>query len=192
MDNCLFLNWSVVPVLILCNRNSDLRSLPVFPALHVCMFSYISFVTLWITGRQVPLSMEFPRQEYWSGLLFPPPGDLPNLGTEPAPSALEGEVLTTRPLLLWKFVHISYFLAFVPQWILGLMPFYNFCLLPKNHPPLKNKDFPTQYVPKVCKKNSPNESFSNAQSNDRLGISYPKAVLFKGTTSGYKVLWRIC
>ena len=73
----------MVPVLILCNRNSDLRSLPVFPALPVCMFNYISFVTLWITGRQVPLSMEFPRQEYWSGLLFPPPGDLPNPGIEP-------------------------------------------------------------------------------------------------------------
>ena len=34
--------------------------------------------TLWTVACQVPLSMEFPRQEYWSGLPFPSPGDLPN------------------------------------------------------------------------------------------------------------------
>ena len=36
-----------------------------------------TFVTPWTVARQAPLSMGFPRQEYWSGLLFPPPGDLP-------------------------------------------------------------------------------------------------------------------
>ena len=36
---------------------------------------------------QAPLSMGFPRQEYWSGLPFPPPGDLPNQRTEPASPA---------------------------------------------------------------------------------------------------------
>ena len=35
------------------------------------------------TARQAPLSMGFFRQEYWSGLPFPPPGDLPDTGTEP-------------------------------------------------------------------------------------------------------------
>ena len=40
-------------------------------------------VTSWMEAHQAPLSMEFSRQEYWSGLLFPPPGYLPNLGTEP-------------------------------------------------------------------------------------------------------------
>ena len=39
-------------------------------------------VTLWTVVHQVLLSMEFPRQEYWSGVPFPTPGDLPNPGTE--------------------------------------------------------------------------------------------------------------
>ena len=41
------------------------------------------FVTPWTVARQAPLSMEFSRQEYWSGLPFPFPGDLPDPGTEP-------------------------------------------------------------------------------------------------------------
>ena len=47
-----------------------------------------------------PLSMGFPRQEYWGGLPFPSPGDLPNPGIEPvSPThpALAGEFLTTEP-----------------------------------------------------------------------------------------------
>ena len=36
------------------------------------------FVTPWTLAGQTPLSLGFPRQEYWSGLLFPPPGDLPD------------------------------------------------------------------------------------------------------------------
>ena len=42
------------------------------------------FVTLWTVAHQAPLSMEFPRQKYWSGLPFPPPGDLSDPGMEPA------------------------------------------------------------------------------------------------------------
>ena len=40
--------------------------------------------TLWTVAHQAPLSMGFFRQEYGSGLMFPPPRDLPDLGTEPA------------------------------------------------------------------------------------------------------------
>ena len=41
-------------------------------------FNHVQFfVTLWTVALQAPLSMEFSRQEYWSGLLCPPPGDLP-------------------------------------------------------------------------------------------------------------------
>ena len=48
-------------------------------------FSYVQlFVTLQTIACQAPLSMEFSRQENWSGLLCPPPGDLPKPGTEPA------------------------------------------------------------------------------------------------------------
>ena len=41
------------------------------------------FVTPWIVAHQAPLSMGFSRQEYWSGLPFPPPGHLPNPGIKP-------------------------------------------------------------------------------------------------------------
>ena len=41
------------------------------------------FATPWTVAHQVPLSIGFSRQEYWSGLPFPPPGDLPNQGIEP-------------------------------------------------------------------------------------------------------------
>ena len=41
------------------------------------------FVTPWTVDSQAPLSMEYSRQEYWSGLLFPTPGDLPEPGIEP-------------------------------------------------------------------------------------------------------------
>ena len=44
-------------------------------------------VTPWTIAHQAPLSMEFSRQEYWSGLPFPSPGDLPNARTDPAVQA---------------------------------------------------------------------------------------------------------
>ena len=44
-------------------------------------------VTVWTVALQAPLSMGFPRQEYWSGLPFPSPGNLPNPGIEPASPA---------------------------------------------------------------------------------------------------------
>ena len=56
-----------------------------------------SFSTPWTVARQAPLSLGFPRQEYWSGLPFPPPGDLPDPGIEPMPPALAGEFFTTQP-----------------------------------------------------------------------------------------------
>ena len=56
------------------------------------------FVPGWTVAHQAPPSMGFPRQEYWSGLPFPSPGDLPNSGREPmslASPALEDGFLTT-------------------------------------------------------------------------------------------------
>ena len=53
---------------------------------------------LWTIARQAPLSMGFSRQEYWSGLLCPPPGDLPDPGIEPTSltsPALAGRYFTT-------------------------------------------------------------------------------------------------
>ena len=55
------------------------------------------FATPWTTACQGPLSMEFSRQEYWSGLLFPSPGDLSNPGTEPRSPALQADSLLFEP-----------------------------------------------------------------------------------------------
>ena len=55
--------------------------------MHVCVLSHFShvwlFVPLWTIAPQTPLPMGFSRQEYWSGLPCPPPGDLPDPGIEP-------------------------------------------------------------------------------------------------------------
>ena len=51
------------------------------------------FATLWTVACQAPPSMGYSRQEYWSGLPFLPPGDLPHPGLEPASSALQGDYL---------------------------------------------------------------------------------------------------
>ena len=55
------------------------------------------FVTPWTLSYQAPLSMGFLRQEYWSGLLFPSPGDLPNPGIEPWSPALQADALPSEP-----------------------------------------------------------------------------------------------
>ena len=52
-------------------------------------------VTPWTVAYQAPLSIGFSRQEYWNGLLFSSPVDLPNPGMEPTSSALAGGFLTT-------------------------------------------------------------------------------------------------
>ena len=66
----------------------------------VCSARPNSFVTPWTVARQAPLSMEFSRQEYWRGLPFPSPGDLPDPVIEtmsPASSAMAGGFFPTAP-----------------------------------------------------------------------------------------------
>ena len=55
------------------------------------------FVTPWTVAYLAPPSMEFSKQEYWSGLLFPPPGDLPNPGIEPGSPTLQADALLSEP-----------------------------------------------------------------------------------------------
>ena len=55
------------------------------------------FATLWTVAHQAALFMGLPRQEYWSRLSFPPPGDLPNPKIKPASPALAGRVFPTAP-----------------------------------------------------------------------------------------------
>ena len=69
---------------------------------HVCMYAHSLshaqlFVTPWLIAHQVSLSMEFSKQEYWSGLPFPTPGNLPNPGIKPGSLALEAGSLTSEP-----------------------------------------------------------------------------------------------
>ena len=56
-----------------------------------------SFATPWTVAYQAPQSMEFSRQEYWSGLPFPSPGDLPDSGTEPGSPALWSDTSPSEP-----------------------------------------------------------------------------------------------
>ena len=77
--------------------------------LDVCVLSRIwLFVAPWTVARQALLSMKFPRQEDWSGLSFPTPGNLPDPGIEPkclASSALAGGFFTTTwEVLRWVLV----------------------------------------------------------------------------------------
>ena len=71
--------------------------------IHACMLScsvMSDSAILWTVDGKAPLSMEFSRQEYWSRLPFPTPGDLPDPGIEPVSlvsSALAGRFVTTAP-----------------------------------------------------------------------------------------------
>ena len=60
------------------------------------------FAIPWTVVYQAPQSMEFSRQEYWSGLPFPPPGYLPNPGIEPRSPALQADSLPLETLGLPK------------------------------------------------------------------------------------------
>ena len=55
------------------------------------------FATSWTVTHQAPLSTGFPKQQYWSGLLFPPPGDLSDPGIKPTAPALAGGFFTAEP-----------------------------------------------------------------------------------------------
>ena len=68
------------------------------------------FETAWTVAHQAPLSMEFSRQEYWSGLPFPSPGDLLDPGIEPGSPALQADALPSEPpgnpvfLIYWSYI----------------------------------------------------------------------------------------
>ena len=56
----------------------------------------LTFATPWTLAHQAPLSMGFLRPEYWSGFLFPSPGDLPDLGIKPRSPSLQKDSLLTE------------------------------------------------------------------------------------------------
>ena len=57
----------------------------------------LTLATPWTVAHPAPLSLAFPRREYWSGLSCPSPGDLPDPGIEPTSPALAGRCLTAEP-----------------------------------------------------------------------------------------------
>ena len=66
--------------------------------MQVNSFSHIRlFATPWTVAYQAPLSMKFSRQEYWSGLPYPSPGDLPDPGIKPMFPALQADTLPSEP-----------------------------------------------------------------------------------------------
>ena len=90
------------------------------------------FATLRTVARQAPLSMEFYRQEYWSGLPFPSPGDLPNPGTESRFSTLQADSLSSEPPGEPGMLFIALDLASVTShshsWVLFLLWLHPFIL----------------------------------------------------------------
>ena len=82
---------------------------------YVLLLSCVQlFATPWTVAHQASLPMGFFRQEYWNGLPFPPPGDLPDPGIKPTSTALAGGFFTTEPpgkprvgTKLWKALETS-------------------------------------------------------------------------------------
>ena len=70
-------------------------------------------MTPWTVAHQSPLSMGFPRQEYWSGLPIPSLGDLPDPGIELVSPALQADSLPSEPFIQSAMVgHLGYFCFF--------------------------------------------------------------------------------
>ena len=74
------------------------------------------FATPWTVACQASLSMGFSRQEYWSGLPFPSPGDLPDSGIEPGSPAFQEDTLASEP-------------PGKPIFVLIVSLFFDFCLV---------------------------------------------------------------
>ena len=82
-------------------------------------------------ARQAPLSVGFSRQEYWSGLPFPPPGDLPDPGIEPRSPAVAGRFFTTeppgKPMFLYAFCeyYVSSLSGRIPSMVIQISSLQN-------------------------------------------------------------------
>ena len=76
------------------------------------------FTTAWLVAHQAPLSMKSSRQEYWSGLSFPSPRDLPNPGSEPRSPALQVNSLLSEPP--GKYCHLFNPLLLLSRQVFGV------------------------------------------------------------------------
>ena len=85
------------------------------------------FVTPWTATHHVPLTMGFPRQEYWSGLPFPSPGKLPDPGNEPkSPATWEATLLWILPYCCNRHCPVHYHLPrhlqLISNWSVFIVP----------------------------------------------------------------------
>ena len=95
---------------------------------HLCSVakSCLTLCNLWTVAHQAPLSMGFPKQEYWSGLPFPSPGDPPDPGIEPLSPASAGGFFTTelsrksstQSRCVHMFVYLIYCKRSFIRWVL--------------------------------------------------------------------------
>ena len=93
--------------------------------IHVCTLSFFSrvqlFANLWAVARQAPLSMEFSRQEYWSGLPCPPPGELLDPEIEPeslrSPALANGFFTTSTTWEAHTYTYVPSFGDFRPIYV---------------------------------------------------------------------------
>ena len=94
-----FLHWQVGSLPL--SHLGSLSAVPAAAAAAESLQSCLTFAALRTVAHQAPLSMGFSRQEYWSGLPCPPPGDLPDPGIEPAslmsPALADGFFTTSAP-----------------------------------------------------------------------------------------------
>ena len=89
-------------------------------------------MTLWNVAHQAPLSMEFPRQESWSGLPFPSPEDLPDPGIKPMSPVLAGRFFTTEPPGKPTYLHTDTLNIYSKNHFIDqCFNFINYCSFPK-------------------------------------------------------------
>ena len=95
--------------------------------MHACMLSHVShvwlFAILWIVARQAPLSIGLSRQEYWSGLPCPSPGDIPDLAMESVSyiSFIDRQAKTTWEAIVFnKTTKETLIMVFPVFWSLSL------------------------------------------------------------------------
>ena len=103
------------------------------------------FATPWTVAYQAPPSMGFSRQEYWSGLPFPSPGDLPNPGIDPGSPTLQADALTSEPphKTIWHIV-FGFFPPYHWQFLNGCHVFLQ-TLSPAPKPSLSYGYFTSSY-----------------------------------------------
>ena len=106
VSKCVLLYASCVPVTVILNYKSHLSDVSAKEGNWLekpdkgevkSLSCVLLFATPWTVAHQAPPSMRFSRQEYWSGMPFPPPGDLPDPGIEPRSPSFQGNVLTSEP-----------------------------------------------------------------------------------------------